>query len=159
MSTLSKNLWPDDIAAVSTVTPLGILKRQAAALGEQTKNIVEARVRTDPIVGVVGRYPPSRVAAPGGGSLSHIFQLVAPALANYTYALFTARHPAVDLYPCTIDFDGKSYDAGSSEELERILSTVFSSEKTRRIVGSLLSQSQDAGPPPKERTDDDDDLR
>ena len=49
MSSVPKNLWPDDISASSAITPLSVLKGQAAALGPLTNNVVEATVSSAPI--------------------------------------------------------------------------------------------------------------
>lgn len=49
MAASERSLWPQDLfTAVKTQrTPLALLREQATLLGEQTKNLVEAKVTTD----------------------------------------------------------------------------------------------------------------
>lgn len=78
------------------------------------------------------------------------FYIVAPALGNYRYKLFTIQHD-VNLYPVkfTTDEDIKNeiypdkntISAGSEKEFLEILKKIFQSKRTKQIIGSLLSQS------------------
>ncbi|HLG17223.1 MAG TPA: hypothetical protein VJH03_22420 [Blastocatellia bacterium] len=140
MSISPRNLWPEDIAVTETVAPAAILKEQASLLGERTKNLVE------------GRVAPS---APSlrGGNFEYAFYLVAPALDNYHYHLFSVSH-GVEFYPLTIQPRGSFGLSGllprgevelavnNEEEFLEELAKLFSSDKTKHIIASLIAQSR-----------------
>src|SRR5258706_14676885 len=84
------DLWPADIAQVANKPPVAILKEQAALLGDKTKNLVTARVVLD--------------EEQSPHAFSYDFFIVAPALQNYHYRLFSIGHN-IDLYPVTLYLD------------------------------------------------------
>jgi hypothetical protein len=90
------NLWPSDIARVDELrSPLTVLKEQASQLGKLTRNIIVAEVQ-----------PIKSVNQP---RVSYYFNIVAPALENYRYALFRIEYDIVNMYPVTISIDGDIY--------------------------------------------------
>ncbi|MBI1927487.1 hypothetical protein HYR99_25005 [Candidatus Poribacteria bacterium] len=122
------NLWPDDIAISNNLrAPVTILRQQATLLGEKTQNLVVAEVSSE-----------NR-----NGSFWYGFNLVAPALGNYRFRLFSIIHN-IDFYPVEIDFfavDGivkVESEKAFLEELRKLLS----SEETKRIIRALIAQSQ-----------------
>ncbi len=146
------NLWPTDIEAHSgQLSPVAILKQQAALLGERTKNLVEAEVETK--------------ATDYQRQLQHWFYLVAPALDFYKYPLFRVEHPAIRFYPLSIKlakvtskpgteekglnaFEGirTRQQAGmlrvkSEDEFKAHLKTIFAATETKKIIQSLIDQS------------------
>jgi hypothetical protein len=71
----------------------------------------------------------------------HGFVVVAAGL-NYESELFTVTH-GIDFYPLRIDFNkfGRGLQSASSEqELIALLDEFFHSERTTRLVNSLLAQ-------------------
>jgi hypothetical protein len=120
MNAISEDFWPADIVMDVPVSPVNILRAQASKIGEKTKNIVEGRVRTSSYL----------------GELVHSFELVAPALGNYSHELFVVTHP-VTLYPVKVAGDYLE----TEEELIKWLKAKLASPETKRIVGSLLAQS------------------
>ena len=116
----SKDLWGEiDVARVRT--PLVIMKEQAALLGTKTKNLVEASVKT----------------RPDGEQFVHSFNIVVPALGNYTYNLFSAAH-GPEMYPVNIY---RQSDLLKNEEaFVQWLASKLSSPETKRIISNLLSQ-------------------
>lgn len=133
MSISPHNLWPEDIAVTGVVAPVTILKDQASVLGQRTKNLVEGRVKQgtgDPL---------------GNNKFSYDFDLVAPALNNYRYHLFSIWH-GVEFYPLIISssaaFPGVELEVPNEEEFLNALGSIFSSEKTRRVITSLIAQSR-----------------
>lgn len=142
MSISPRNLWPDDISVTEQVPPVAILKEQGSLLGQRTKNLVEGRV--------------SAADAEGPGfsdqDFCYEFDLVAPAL-GYRYQLFRIQH-GVDFYPLGIDWDSPDNvsisnlhgEAGieNEEKFLEALEIIFSSEKTRKVIGSLIAQSRAA---------------
>ena len=153
MSISARNLWPDDIAVVEEVPPIAILKEQGLLLGQRTKNLVEGRVRGGPL-----NYGRTKFWQKGDpdyarNEFSYTFEVVAPALDNYRYELFGISH-GVDFYPLGIDWDSPdntlisnlSGEAGieNEERFLKALEIIFSSEKTRKVIGSLIAQSRAA---------------
>lgn len=136
MSISPRNLWPEDIAVTNAVAPVTILKEQASLLGERTKNLVEGSVVAPGIVRDVDFLLKDR--------FSYGFNLVAPALNNYRYRLFSISH-GVEFYPLTISgseaLNSDELQVNNEEEFFKALETIFSSEKTKRIIGSLIAQS------------------
>lgn len=77
----------------------------------------------------------------------HSFILVAPALGHYRYLLFRVLHK-LDIYPVQIKTDLETkqirpqYTADTEDIFIDQLKEVFSSEKTRKIIDTLLAMSQ-----------------
>ena len=125
MSTAAQDLWPTEIGEYAQVSPVSILKNQATRLGVRTDNRVTARVHT--------------VAS--GDEFRHAFFIVAREL-RYEYELFVVIH-SIDFYPLKlVYFDGFSRieSAVSEEEFVDLLGKVFRSERTTRLINSLLAQ-------------------
>jgi len=118
---MADDLWPENIAESNLVTPVSILKQQAALLGERTKELVKGEV----------------VTQISGTLLIHHFCLVAPTL-SYRYELFTASH-GVSFYPLTLTYINP-VSIKSEAELKENLKRVFSSQHTVNIVHSILAQ-------------------
>lgn len=129
MSTSRRNLWPEDIAVTDVVPPVAILKEQASLLGKRTQNLVEARV----IQG--GSHSPARYP------FYYYFQLIAPALDNYRYNLFSISH-GVQFYPVRIEFEDSDTEVQSEDEFMSELERIFSSDKTKGIISALIAQSK-----------------
>ena len=138
MANAIPDLWPD-IEQSKDVLPVAILREQAAALGKKTGHLLEGRVNT---------------RTDEDGNFNHSFYVVAPTLDNYSYRLISITHGA-EPYPITVP-DPQIIDPGarsfripsvhgtlrirSEKELLDYLREVLNSEKTMRIVGSLLAQ-------------------
>ena len=135
MSISPRNLWPEDIAVTGAVAPVSILKEQASLLGERTKNLVEGKVSPGHGIGVDLLLQ---------NRFSYDFDLVAPALNNYRYRLFSISH-FVEFYPLTIasaPLNSNEFQVNYEEEFLKALERIFSSEKTKRIISSLIAQSR-----------------
>jgi hypothetical protein len=119
------NLWPDDIGESDLVTPVSILREQAALLGPKTENLVTAEVRTAAVQ----------------KNIQHSFDLIAAAL-KYRYQLFTVTH-AISLYPLTGSFRNTATRCANETDFRHWLASVFTSEKTKTIVKALIAQSRE----------------
>lgn len=127
---MTKSLWPDNISVIKEVSPVSILKEQAALLGEKTQNLVIAEVGTTTSIRNRRFYD--------------IFYLVAPALDNYSFELFRASRDIVNFYPIQISSDTLEMDnkeVTSEDELIKVLSDIFTHPKTIKIIQSMLVQS------------------
>ena len=83
-----EDLWPDDFGNIKVAPPILILRAQAGGLTKKTRGEVEGRVVTNRLK----------------SDISHVFQIIAPALDGYTYNLFEVVHP-IELYPLRVFVD------------------------------------------------------
>ncbi|GAB3963888.1 hypothetical protein GCM10028806_00560 [Spirosoma terrae] len=127
-----QNLWPD-FAIEKTKSPKAILKEQAGYLMEKTNNVLSAEIET----------------SQSDGKIIHRFYIVAPAMDNYRYQIFTVTHGVI-YYPVAVEWESPTshwpiveieQTAQNEEEFIRILKEVFNNGETIRIISSLLSQS------------------
>ena len=124
---LDIDLWPKARFETDAITPLSILRRQAALLGEMTQHLVEADVST-----FVDR-----------NEAAHHFRLVVPALDNYKYDLFTVFHAIDQLYPVRGYYVGVSTNKMDDQSaFVQWLKEVLSSESTLKKIDSLLAQAK-----------------
>jgi hypothetical protein len=117
------DLWPPEVGTTTIVPPLAILRRQAVILGERTQNLIEGQVET----------------LTQGERFRQRFYIVAPSL-DYKYLLFEIQHDVIG-YPVTVvERDGIPFQLDTQEEFVNWLKQTLSSDETRRVVASLLSQ-------------------
>lgn len=143
--TKTLDLWPQGIETHRVQSPVAILRSQAALLGAKTKNLVQAEV----------------TRKEDSAQFVYKLMLIAPSLGFYKYQLLAISHE-IELYPVKIvvepsiqselptsmivKIDDLHYVeevvvAESEEEFIRILGLIFQSQKTRRVITSLMSQS------------------
>jgi hypothetical protein len=122
------DLWPD-IEQSQVVPPVAILREQAAALGKKTSYLLNGRVST----------------RTEGTRFVHSFYIVAPALDDYSYALFSIEH-GPDQYPVYLPglqakrLGRTNNVIESDKELIDYIRDVLNSDNTKKVVGSLLAQ-------------------
>src|SRR5215471_3473922 len=121
------NLWPDNIADSNLVTPVTILKEQAALLGEKTRQLVQGEVTSQSPSSVGGMATP----------FVHRFEISAPTL-NYRYELFYITH-GVNFYPLALNLAGKTTSISSEAELKENLKQIFASPRTLNAVHAILA--------------------
>ena len=119
---MADDLWPENIAESNMVTPVAILREQAALLGDKTKQLVAGEVQTTTT----------------GNLFVHSFYVAAPTL-NYRYELFRVQHPAA-FYPLVLAQGQSTSQLKSEEEFKNKLKEVFSSPQTLNVVHSILAQ-------------------
>ena len=120
------NLWPKDIGRHATLTPLAILRQQAANLGEQTQNLVKAVVESQQVADTV---------------FEHTLVLVAPLL-GFRFPLFHVRH-GIQLYPIQLwESDGDLRDDG--EAIVKVVNTIQNSSLNKVLsqIGVLGIQAE-----------------
>src|ERR1039458_10709636 len=86
----TNDFWPANIADSNLITPVTILKEQAALLGEKTRQLVKGEVVTQTT----------------GNLFVHYFYIAHPTL-SYKYELFTVSH-GISFYPLTMRHLGRS---------------------------------------------------
>jgi len=133
------NLWgelpePDDLRS-----PAQILAEQGAILGAATKNV---------LLGKVVELPRS-----DDETVRIQFDILAPALENYSYALCVVEYDPVVLYPVYLtSFVGPSRgpnvgpprvkSCADESEFRAELQAVLSSDKTKKVISALLRESK-----------------
>lgn len=118
----TNDFWPADIADSNLVTPVTILKEQAALLGEKTRQLVKGEVVTQTT----------------GSMLVHYFYIVAPTL-NYRFELFNISH-GVNFYPLTLTYLNSARPIKSEAEFKEKLKEIFAAQHTLNVVHSILAQ-------------------
>src|SRR5437660_2266298 len=99
MADAQRDFWPDIAVQEPVTTPLSIMKEQASALARKTKGLLEGRVDTTTLL----------------GSFTHRFNIVAPTLDDYSYALFRVEHDLL-LYPARILASQWSFNVKTEQE-------------------------------------------
>jgi hypothetical protein len=144
MASSIPSLWADDIK-VDALSPLPILRIQAGLLGEITHGLLEADVST----------------VSSGTLVSHLLDLIAPALDGYRSRILTATHSADTPYPVTVDavcfktpFGSEALNvsrektfmppgASSEQEFIRLVRQVLRSREIRSLIESLIVRSNE----------------
>jgi hypothetical protein len=149
-------LWPEDAVAVDVLSPVAILKVQAAKLAELTKGLLEAEVETH---------------ATDKGSVQHTFDVIAPALDGYRRRILTVTHAKDEVYPTRLSptpiyyppppkptswvtsYIGeprekpdppRPYDDPTTEkEFIKLIGLVFGSRETKALLQSLIASSNE----------------
>lgn len=121
MSTV--DLWPDFLLDEIPRTPKHILLEQATALGAKTNNVVQGSVHS---------------GVDSDGDFSHAFVLHCPALKGYRFELFRVWHRP-DLYPV---YGENKVVAEDEAGLVEYLRTLFSTERTVRIIRAIIAQAR-----------------
>lgn len=119
------DLWPESFGSIEVEIPLQILRKQAALVGPKTGNIV---------VGNVLRTLDEE------GDFQLSFYLVAPALDNYQYKLFSVWH-GIGLYPVNTMNVRPALKFKNAEDFKKYLRSTFASKETLNIIRSLIVQS------------------
>jgi hypothetical protein len=128
MAELNDDLWPNDFGTSDSVPPVAILRKQASALYRKTNYVLSAQVETHN----------------SGSTIYHLLYVIAAPLDNYKYEILRVSHEPV-FYPLHIRCDDANlYDKliKTEQEFTSILRTIFASEKVKRVINSLLAQSQ-----------------
>lgn len=141
-----QDLWPDDIASVTVISPKTIVEEQGKILGQKTNNLIVGELKREDSLSLnPSRFP-------------YDFSLYCSSL-NYRYDLFRFIFDVTENYPVYIkpdamilkesfvDFPNKNNNndgviAESEEELIEVLRKIFSSSKTRKVIAGILSQLQ-----------------
>ena len=122
---MPEDLWPTTIDDGNLVTPVSILKEQAALLGEKTRQLVTGEVVTQTT----------------GSLFVHHFYIVAPGL-NYRYELFSVQHH-INFFPLVIQYLNHTTSVNQNDNFHTFkqhLKEIFSSPTTLNIIQSILAQ-------------------
>jgi len=139
--TNTNNLWPS-MSLEGTTTPRSILIEQAQYLSNTTKNVLKGDIERLNIPNDNDNY------------LSFRFNIIAPALNDYLYHLFSIKYSLLNMYPVTIESKRSDYTSVTSvykteDEFKQRLKEIFKSPTTTKILESLYAQSVDENPKDK----------
>ncbi len=123
------DLWGDFVAEPIR-TPVAVLREQATLLSPKTEGLISAEVTTEVY----------------DGEFIHAFELVVPTLQFYRYRLFEVRHSST-LYPVRViaERTGPRLTDPFVDDEEAFtdwLRGILSSDKTKKIISSLLAQAK-----------------
>ncbi|MFI5117151.1 MAG: hypothetical protein ACHP8B_10690 [Terriglobales bacterium] len=118
----TNDFWPANIADSNLITPITILKEQAALLGEKTRQLVKGEVVTQTT----------------GDVFVHYFYIAAPTL-SYRFELFKVSH-MVNFYPMTLTYLNSARPIKSEEEFKETLKQIFAAQHTLNVVHSIIAQ-------------------
>ncbi|MGL4553697.1 MAG: hypothetical protein ACRC33_21245 [Gemmataceae bacterium] len=120
------DLWPADFGTLDVAPPVLILKEQADLITTKSGGKIVGDVRT-------GKHE---------RGFFHEFSLVAPFLDDYTYRLLVVRH-SVELYPVEVAAEvvQQSFKCESPDAFKTALKAIFADAKTKRVVASILAQT------------------
>lgn len=128
MTDSNDDLWPDLTGDSQVKSPYLILCEQAAKLGAKTSNIIEAEVTANPS---------------DEGYLNVRLMLRAPALNGYEYVLLSVNQ-SIELYPAYLADEYGTKEVKDEQEFKTSLEKLFKSDRTIKIINSLIAQSKHA---------------
>ncbi len=129
---INKDLW-GDIPEVLELTPRDLMREQAAYLEKKTKGLLTAEITID-----------SEPINKGALKQAQTFYLVVPTM-QYRYELFSIfQKDVVRVYPVKFLVDGAYVDLHNETQFIEYLQKTLGSERTKRIVSSLLAQAKSA---------------
>ena len=130
-----QNLWGDLVGLDTARTPAVILQEQAGLLGKLTDEVLSGEVRRNNET----RNPESLIAT---------LYVVAQALQQYSVSVVRVDYSLVSPYPVNVEsiLDGREWKAGSQKRLEEVLGEILSSDVVRKVISSLIAESQMSRP-------------
>jgi hypothetical protein len=131
MNSTIPDLWPDNLTPVATEpSPVKILRQQAYALGQKTRNFVVGHVKT----------------VREGEYFKHDFDILVPLLDDEQTVL-VVTHKRTTFYPAEISLNGevgsgatRYPSANNSQEFMAQLQSIFAEKRMTDRIGELLSQ-------------------
>lgn len=140
----AEDYWPAIENTEDPESPVVMLRKHAEKLSEKSARRLRGRVATS-----TGRLGPDALGALGKENLfdqdnfTHVFYIDLPLL-DYSFQLFAVSH-GIDYYP-VIYYDDYHmvHPLANASEFDTWLKTFLSSEKTKRILKTLIQQAQRA---------------
>ena len=133
-----KTFWSTNINPTSLSEPKTILQNQAIELGRLTKNIVQANVnttlQTDDAEGFANTP-----------TYLHCFDILSPGLGFKSFTLFCVEQSLISDFP--LHFYSNYWDKNEKckcdnlEQFNKCLEDILSSEKTTKLINSIIAHS------------------
>jgi len=129
MVSVDDNLWPVDQLQLDAVTPLTLVKTQAAQLGKMTGGVLIAEVVT---------------SETEEGKTEHAIDVVAPSL-DYRYRILAVWHDKDVFYPVTVwDVYGEGTLVPSQSGVIAIMQRALASDRVVAVLNSLIARINEA---------------
>jgi|ERR1700694_1142674 len=138
-----EDFWPIIDNTENPNSPVVLLRKQAEKLTDNTGHRLRGRVSTSSIklgflAGLALGITDVRRAP---DTFTHEFSIEVPALNDYSYTLFAISH-AIDGYPVIYEDENGTWQSLSDvKQFTAWLKQTLSSEKTQRILKTLLEQA------------------
>lgn len=125
------DLWPAELGVSNITPPVSIMREQADLLTKKTQAKLEGRV----------------VSSRDKQNFIHKFFILAPALDDYSYALFSITHP-IDYYPLELFFYPLDQEKRCADEAEfiNVVKGLLAHARTKVVISAILAQIDDNRP-------------
>ena len=133
----AESLW-GSLEGIDTVrTPAMILQEQAGLLRELTKEVLQGKVKRDPLVDMRQ-----------SGNVKVTLYIVAPALQGYSVKILDLEYSYTAAYPVIVNssIDGTEWRASQEGSLIGILKRILSSGAITNIIATLIAESRMQSP-------------
>ena len=133
----AENLW-GSLEDIDTVrTPSMILQEQAGLLGLLTNEVLQGKVKRDPLVDLRE-----------GSNVKMTLYIVAPALQSYSVKILDLEYSYTTAYPVMVNnsLDGGESRARHENELMEILKRILSSHSVTNVITTLIAESRMSPP-------------
>ena len=133
----AESLWGglEDIDTVRT--PSVILQEQAGLLGQLTNEVLQGKVKRDPLVDLRESL-----------NVKMTLYIVAPALQSYSVKILDLEYSYTAAYPVSVDssLDGSQWRATHEDGLKDILKRILSSQAVTNVIATLIAESRMQSP-------------
>ncbi|MDE0140816.1 MAG: hypothetical protein OXI80_01865 [Caldilineaceae bacterium] len=128
-----ENLWGGLEGIDSVRTPSMILQEQAGLLGKLTNEVLQGKVKRDPL---------SELREDSNVKMT--LYIVAPALQGYSVKILDLDYSYTTAYPVKVtnSLEGSLWRASSESDLTGILKDILSSQRVTNIVAALIAESR-----------------
>lgn len=133
----AESLW-GSLEGIDTVrTPSMILQEQARLLGQLTNEVLEGKVKRDPLVDMREN-----------NNVKVTLYIVAPALQGYRVKTLDLEYSYATAYPVIVNnsLDGGEWTARHENELKEILKRILTSHSVTNVIATLISESRMQSP-------------
>jgi hypothetical protein len=142
-----KSLWAEVEDIPTIKIPAFILKEQAELLGETTNSILRGDVKSfRASLRFFDDMPSETIVVDKTGSLlGFSLIIIAPQMNYYEYCVLTIAYDPVEVYPVYFESVVLSgiHQCRDESEFNDYLKKILSSERIKRVIMSLIAQSQE----------------
>jgi len=140
----AEDFWPEIESIEDPGSPVVLLRKQAEKLALKTGHRLRGQVSTSSGAFHFAAHVELGMPLDEEMGFTHSFRIEVPALDDYSYTLFTVSH-GIESYPVIYQDDNQQWHAlANSEALTDWLRETLTSEKTKRVLKTLLDQAGDA---------------
>lgn len=137
-----KNLWPDNLSQKThKITPKEFLSQQMELLSKSTNGKLHATLRTDTVQALMDNITSDDFS---GELFIHSMKVKSPSL-GFSFALLRLAHHTLRMFPFVIysNLTDEKFTGKNIEDMEEILTEIFTSKEVTEALTSLVTQSED----------------